>query len=35
MSGRRTEALASFRQALALDSTNTVALEYLRHLGAR
>ena len=35
MSGRRTEALAGFRQAVALDSTNTVALEYLRHLGAR
>lgn len=35
MTGKRAEAAASFRQAVALDSANTVATEYLRHLGRR
>jgi polyisoprenoid-binding protein YceI len=32
MLGKRTEAIASFRRALAIDSLNTVASEYLRRL---
>jgi polyisoprenoid-binding protein YceI len=32
MSGHRAQAVESFRKALAADSTNTVAFEYLRHL---
>lgn len=35
MTGKRTEAIASFRKALEVDSTNAVAQEYLRHLGGR
>jgi len=34
MTGKRAEAIASFRRALALDTDNTVAAEYLRVLGA-
>jgi Tfp pilus assembly protein PilF len=32
MSGKRALAVESFRKAIAADSTNTVAFEYLRHL---
>jgi polyisoprenoid-binding protein YceI len=32
MSGKKTLAIESFRKAIAADSTNTVAFEYLRHL---
>jgi polyisoprenoid-binding protein YceI len=32
MSGKRAQAVESFRKAIAVDSTNTVAFEYLRHL---
>lgn len=32
MQGRRSEAISGFRRALAADSTNSAALEYLRHL---
>ena len=32
MSGKKALAIESFRKALAADSTNTVAFEYLRHL---
>ncbi|HEY8164684.1 MAG TPA: YceI family protein [Gemmatimonadaceae bacterium] len=32
MSGKKTEATDSFRKALAIDSLNTVASEYLRHI---
>jgi hypothetical protein len=32
MTGRRPEAIASFKKALELDSLNTVAREYLRHV---
>jgi len=32
MSGKRALAIESFRKAVAADSTNTVAFEYLRHL---
>ena len=34
MAGKRTEAIASFRRAMALNPDNTVASEYLRALGA-
>lgn len=34
MSGKRAEAIASFRRAVALDGGNTMAAEYLRALGA-
>ena len=34
MAGKRAEAIASFRRAMALDADNTVAAEYLRVLGA-
>jgi cytochrome c-type biogenesis protein CcmH/NrfG len=32
MSGKETSAVESFRKALASDSTNTVAYEYLRYV---
>jgi lipoprotein NlpI len=32
MSGKKALAIESFRKAVAADSTNTVAFEYLRHL---
>jgi polyisoprenoid-binding protein YceI len=35
MNGKRSEAIISFRRAAALDSTNTLAAEYLRYLGGR
>ena len=35
MSGRRKEAVESFKKAVAADSTNTVAFEYLRQLSKR
>lgn len=35
MQGKREAAVARFRKALEADSTNSVAAEYLRHLGAR
>lgn len=35
MNGRRAEAVASFRRAVALDSLNTVAREYLRQIERR
>jgi tetratricopeptide (TPR) repeat protein len=35
MNGKRSEAVASFRRAAGLDSTNTLAAEYLRYLGGR
>jgi len=35
MNGKRGEAVASFRRAAELDSTNTLAAEYLRYLGGR
>jgi polyisoprenoid-binding protein YceI len=35
MTGKRREAVVSFGKAMAIDSLNTVAREYLRHLGER
>jgi polyisoprenoid-binding protein YceI len=35
LNGNRSEAVASFRRAAGLDSTNTLAAEYLRYLGGR
>lgn len=35
MTGMRAEAQASSHRAVALDSANTVAREYLRHLSGR
>ena len=35
MNGNRSEAVTSFRRAAGLDSTNTLAAEYLRYLGGR